>query len=167
MGDLGATMLLTVIGLGRQARSRAKEEAHLLKLNRCFMRSFGLVAGALLLFAVSAFAITPKAGTYTSGGEGGNGFVVTTGGKSIKKGATAASNFKCNQVNLRVKKAIPISGGKFSFKGSVKTTPQGAKGTLTWKGHWVTATKVKGTSRLVRGSCNSGTVKWTASILAG
>src|SRR6185295_9713266 len=73
MADLGATMLLTVIGLGRQARSRAKEEAHLLKLNRCFMRSFGLVAGALLLFAVSAFAITPKAGTYTSGGEGGNG----------------------------------------------------------------------------------------------
>jgi hypothetical protein len=139
----------------------------LLKLNRCFWRSFGLIAGALLVFAVSAFAVTPKAGKYTSGGEGGNGFVVTTGGKSIKKGATAASNFKCNQVNLLVKKAVPISGGKFSFKGSVKTTPQGAKGTLTWKGHWVSATKVKGTSRLVRGACNSGTVKWTASILAG
>jgi hypothetical protein len=138
----------------------------MLKINRCFRRSFGLVAGALLVFAVSAFAVTPKAGKYTSGGEGGNGFAVTTGGKSIKKGATAASNFKCNQVNLRVRKTIAISRGRFSFKGKVKTTLKGAKGTLTWKGHWVSATKVKGTSRLVRGSCNSGIVKWTASILA-
>jgi hypothetical protein len=119
-----------------------------------------------LLFAVSAFAVTPKAGTYTSGGEGGNGFIVTTGGKTVKKGATAASNFKCNKINLRVRKAIPISSGRFSFKGKVKTNPQGTKGTLTWKGHWVSATKAKGTSRLVRGSCNSGIVKWTVSRLA-
>lgn len=137
----------------------------MLKLNRSFTRSLGLVAGALLLFAVSAFAVTPKAGIYTSGGEGGNGFTVKTGGKSIKKGATAASNFKCNKINLRVGKAVPISGGKFSFKGKVKTNAQGTKGTLTWKGHWVSATKAKGTSRLVRGSCNSGIVKWTVSAL--
>ena len=125
----------------------------MLKISRCFRRSFGLVAGALLVFAVSAFAVTPKAGKYTSGGEGGNGFAVTTGGKSIKKGATAASNFKCNKVNLRVGKAVPIRSGKFSFKGSVKTTVKGAKGTLTWKGHWVKRGKLRGT--VTWGGCST------------
>ena len=134
-------------------------------LKRVIRRSAALGAGTALMLAVTAFAVTPQAGNYTSPGEGGTYFTVTKGGKSLKKGAAAASTFKCNKVNLVVSKAIPISGGKFSFKGKVKTDAKGTKGTLTWKGHWTSATKVKGTAGLVRGSCKS-TVKWTAAPLS-
>jgi hypothetical protein len=135
--------------------------------HRVTARATALAIGIALVFAVTAFAVTPQAGKYTSPGEGGTFFTVTKGGKSLKKGGTAASNFKCNKVNLVVPKGISISGGKFSFKGKVKTDAKGTKGTLTWKGRWTTATKVKGTTSLVRGSCKSGTVKWTAAPFTG
>jgi hypothetical protein len=135
--------------------------------DRVISRAAVLGTGVALVLAVAAFAVTPQAGKYTSSGEGGTFFTVAKGGKSLKKGATAPGNFKCNQINLVVPKAIPVSGGKFSFKGKVKATAKGAKGTLTWKGRWTSATKVKGTANLVRGSCKSGTVKWSAAPFSG
>jgi hypothetical protein len=132
-------------------------------LYRLMKRALPAAVVALLVLAATAVAVTPIAGLYASNGEGGAGF--TLKGKSIVKKAAAPSNFKCNKVNLVIPKSIPVRGGKFSFKGKVKTSPQGAKGTLTFKGHWTSATKVKGTSSLVRGSCKSGTVKFTATLL--
>jgi hypothetical protein len=116
-------------------------------------RILSLAAVLVLVVAAVAFAATPKPGQYTttSGGEGGGIFKVNSDHKDIAKGATAPSTFKCNRVNLVVPKAIAIKSGAFSYRGRVK----GQAGTLTFKGHFTTATKANGTSTFAKGSCKS------------
>ena len=50
-------------------------------LKRLIRRSTALGAGAALVLAVTAFAVTPQAGNYTSPGEGGTYFTVTIGAR--------------------------------------------------------------------------------------
>ena len=148
----------------------------------------GLIAAA----AIAAVAIAaPKAGIWEASlgktfapSEGNAVFRVTSGGAIKRTSAApkiyAPSNFKCNTSNLAVAKSkIPIKSGKFSYKGGAYvnygTSPPVYKGTLTWKGRFVTKKKVKGTVRFVspvtpkrtnkglkysQKECDTGTLNW-------
>jgi hypothetical protein len=152
----------------------------------------GLLAAAAALALAAIALAAPKAGNWSanigttfSPGEGAGAFRVTSGGGAIKavRGRPkiyAPSNFKCNTTNMAVAKSkIPIKRGRFSYKGGAYvnygTAPPVYKGTLTWKGRFVTKRKVKGTIRFVspvtpkatnRGpkysqkECDTGTLNW-------
>jgi hypothetical protein len=119
------------------------------------IRSLAATGVALGLVAVPAFAaVKPRAGNYAPKcpqgylsicGEGG--WIVASGGKRIAKNATVPwpndpakpSVGICGRGNPFVKTAVKIRRGKFTYHGT------SGGHAVTWKGHWVTKTKVTGT----------------------
>jgi hypothetical protein len=121
-------------------------------------RKLAVVVGgaAALTLTATALAITPKPALYhvPGWGEGEGGFTVANG--HIKKNGSAPSKFGC-QVGTQIATSIPISHGAFRYSGR----PSRGAGHIVFAGHWVTASKVKGSTTLSKGSCKK-TVTWTA-----
>jgi hypothetical protein len=134
---------------------------------------------ALLLLAsavVAQAAFSPKPGGYqgnvngafvTAGHSEGEGYfrLVAGGGKRSLvpyKSAnlyrpifTAPSNFKCNQLNADIPaKSIPVAGVSFDFQGTAPIGPGGAKRKLRFKGHWIDAAHLVGTTTISGGGCS-------------
>jgi len=144
------------------------------------------VVGALLIAAPSASAATPTAGAYHGvvnstitnpcGGNEGEGFfrLRATGkvaplGRQAYCGGTlnlpkilAPSGFTCNQLNANLSVAtIPVdANGAFVYTGDEPIGPGGAIRKVTFRGHWATATRVVGTTRIRGGGCDH-TDRWT------
>jgi hypothetical protein len=132
-----------------------------------------LLALLLLAAAVTAHAaVKPKAGPYqgtvdgtqnTYGHNEGEGYLKFNGSRLVPyKGIfTAPSYFKCNAVNANIPvKSIPVKAGAFDWKGKAPIGPRGANRILHFKGHWVSSTKIIGTTNVSGGGCNK-TVRWT------
>jgi hypothetical protein len=103
----------------------------------------------------------------TAGHSEGEGYfkLVLKGGKRslvpYKNIFTAPSNFKCNALNANIPvPSIPVQGSAFDFKGRAPIGPNRAPRTLHFKGHWVNATHITGTTNVSGGGCNK-TVSWT------
>ena len=151
----------------------------------------GLLAVAMLVTV--AFAATPSTGNWqgklkseAAYGESSGAWKVTSGGKMRpvpgSEHILAPSNFKCNSSNLAlVKTKVPIEDGKFVYKKGAYPDyfrKPDVKGTLTWKGEFTKAGKVKGTIRFqspitpkpdrpdtfTNKDCDTGKVKWVGRI---
>jgi hypothetical protein len=122
-------------------------------------RKFGppAIAAALSLgLAAPATAVAPKPSRYYTPGWGeGTGLFTLAAGK-IAAGATAPSHFGC-RMDTHVGRSIPVTNGAFRYSGKPKSGP----GRIVFAGHWVSSSKIKGSTMLKRGSC-SKTVRWTA-----
>lgn len=110
--------------------------------------------------AVPALAATPRAGSYSSGGEGGAGFTVV--GSKILKGATLPSTFKCNKMNAVVPVAMKIVAGRAHYSGLMK----GQTGKLVATITFTTSSKASVTATITKGACKS-TARATVKLLPG
>jgi hypothetical protein len=109
--------------------------------------------------ALTGVALAAKAGVYTTNAGESSGNFTVSGSKLTK--ITAQSNFKCNKLNAIIPVSVAIKSGSFSYTGKMK----GQSGTITFKGHFTSSTKATGTTVITKGSCKSGTVKWTAKLV--
>jgi|SRR6476659_577428 len=131
-----------------------------------------LVVLLLASAATAMAALKPKPGPYqgtvngtqnTSGHNEGEGYLKFNGSRLVPyKGIfTAPSYFKCNALNANIPvKSIPVKAGAFDFKGRAPIGPNRAPRTLHFKGHWVNATHITGTTNVSGGGCDK-TVSWT------
>jgi acid phosphatase class B len=115
-----------------------------------------LVSAIALALALTAVAVAAKPQTGTYAGDAISLHVKH--GKIVEVTGKAGGN--CSSVSLKLKKHIAVKHGKFHFSGKVKN----AGGRLTLSGHFKTKKLAKGTYKFVKGSCSTGTKKFTAAI---
>ena len=122
-----------------------------------------LAALALLGTAAVANAASLQKGLWLAGtGESSGTWTVVSNTKLSK--VTAKSNFKCNRMNAAIPGSVTIGSDRhFKYSGNLKGQP----GHIVFKGRFVSATKAVGTTVITKGSCSSGTIKWTAKPLTG
>jgi hypothetical protein len=61
---------------------------------------------------------------------------------------------------------IPISQGAFDFSGYTAQISSRPRYHIRFKGSWVSQTKVKGFTRITKGTCDTGKMPWTMKIVA-
>ena len=60
---------------------------------------------------------------------------------------------------------IPISQGAFDFTGYTAQVSNRPRYHIRFKGSWATQTKVKGFTRITKGTCDTGKMFWTMKIV--
>ena len=68
----------------------------------------------------------------------------------------------CDPYNAALAKtSLAISNGAFDYKGNAVNAASSTRYPIHFKGAWVSRTKVKGFTRITKGSCDTGKMPWT------
>jgi hypothetical protein len=147
----------------------------------------GIVAACALVLGMAAiaWAISPETGIYqgiidgspnVNGHNEGEGYFkvknTSTGKKIVPYGTyiVAPNNLTnspyphCDPYNADLDTSrIPISQGAFDFRGYTAQPPSSGwpRYHIRFKGAWVSQKKVKGFTRITKGTCDTGKMPWT------